>query len=589
MDAEQASGIPKEQREALQQFEEPRSLRFFQVAAAVLYCLFASGVIFGYAALKPVLISEGVYRHLCTPDEISSHVRVCREQELRLNLMFNIAAVTTNAAALPVGATLDRFGPRMTSLVGCVFLFLGPILLALAPLIPVDSFDGFIPGYLLLALGGPCIFISTFQLSNAFPINSGLVLSCLTGAFDSSSAVWLGYRLLYQSTADPEDPTGKGTISLTMFFACYCVVPVIIAILQLTIMPKHSYKSMGEIVKEIEEAPLDGHDEAVSDEEINDPMPAAAPATVSDTPVESHEHEVHVRIVEPEPTEHTSLLGARRKSSAADIRRRRRSSAVGQISAIIGHEATDSAQKKEEKKRAISGVWGALHGKPALRQIGSFWFIFVVLFVMLQMLRTNYFIATVRPQYEYLLGSWDRSLVINGFFDLALPLGGLISIPFIGTLLDYTSTVFTLSVLVLSAAVIGCLGLIPRSMVAGYANIALFVVYRPFFYTSISDYAAKVFGFETFGTVYGLIICTSGLFNLVQSALDYVTVHIHQGNPIPVNLGLLISGLIVGSSFVAFVATQVGRIKREKAREALEEEAEAAEELLVPDGTNVYR
>jgi len=582
--------MPKEQREALEQFEKPQALRFAQVTAAVIYCLFASGVIFGYAALKPVLISEGVYRNLCTPDEIDSHARVCREQELRLNLMFNVAAVTTNVAALPVGALLDRFGPQITSLVGCVFLLLGPLSLAIAPRIPVDTFDGYILGYLLLALGGPCIFISTFQLSNAFPINSGLVLSCLTGAFDSSSAVWLGYRLLYQSTANSESPIGKGQISLTLFFACYCVVPVIIAILQFTIMPKHSYKSMGEIVREIETAPVDGPDEAVADEEINDPMAESATATAADlvSPAEQHGTDGHVRIVEPEPTENTALLGGTPKSSAADVRRRR-SSAVSQISAIIGHEATESAQKKEEKKRAISGVWGAMHGKTALRQIGSLWFILVLLFVMLQMLRTNYFIATVRPQYEYLLRSWDQALVVNGFFDIALPLGGLISIPFIGYLLDWTSTAFTLAVLVISAAAIGCLGIIPNSMAAAYGNIMLFVLYRPLFYTAVSDYAAKVFGFETFGTVYGLIICSSGLFNLVQSALDYATVQVHRGNPVPVNLGLLISGVVVGCMFVTFVTSQVGRITREKARQALEEEAEAAEELVVPDANPVYR
>jgi len=583
--------VPKEQRQLLHQFEEPRSLRFAQVIAAVIYCLFASGVIFGYAALKPVLISEGVYRHLCTPDEIDSHVRVCREQELRLNLMFNIAAVTTNTAALPIGATLDRFGPRFTSLIGCVFLFLGPILLAIAPSFDAEKFDGFIPGYLLLALGGPCIYISAFQLSNAFPINSGLVLSCLTGAFDSSSAVWLGYRLLYQSTVDPDDPTGKGSISLSMFFACYCIVPVVIVILQLTLMPKQSYKSMGEIVHEIEVAPMNGEDEVVEDEEINDPVPPRA--ETSPHPAAPHpthfENDGHVHIVEPGPTEHTALLGGRRKSSTADVRRRRRSSAVIQITAIIGKDVAESAQKKEEKKRAISGVWGALHGKSAGQQIRTLWFFFVVLFTGLQMLRTNYFIATVQPQYEYLLGSWDLSLVINRFFDLALPMGGLLSVPFIGTLLDYTSTPFTLSVLVLFAALIGCLGIVPESMAAGYANVVLFVVYRPFFYTSVSDYSAKVFGFETFGTVYGLIVCSSGLFNLVQSALDYTTVQVLHGNPIPVNIGLMVAGVVIGCSFATYVATQVRRLRREKAREDLVEQAEAAEELIVPDSTRTYR
>lgn len=55
-----------------------------QVAVAVVYCLFAAGIVFGYAALKPVLIAEGVYRERCGPSEESSRdEEVCYEQELR--------------------------------------------------------------------------------------------------------------------------------------------------------------------------------------------------------------------------------------------------------------------------------------------------------------------------------------------------------------------------------------------------------------------------------------------------------------------------------------------------------------------------
>lgn len=54
-----------------------------QVFFAAIYCLFAAGVVFGYAAIKPVLIEEKVYRELCTPDEIKHDVRVCYEQDLR--------------------------------------------------------------------------------------------------------------------------------------------------------------------------------------------------------------------------------------------------------------------------------------------------------------------------------------------------------------------------------------------------------------------------------------------------------------------------------------------------------------------------
>jgi hypothetical protein len=54
-----------------------------QVFLAVIYCLFAAGVVFGYAAIKPVLIDEGVYRNLCTKQELKDDVDVCYEQELR--------------------------------------------------------------------------------------------------------------------------------------------------------------------------------------------------------------------------------------------------------------------------------------------------------------------------------------------------------------------------------------------------------------------------------------------------------------------------------------------------------------------------
>ena len=47
-------------------------------------------------ALKPILISEGIYHSYCTPKEIESGVRICVGQELRLNLMFTIAAVAAN-------------------------------------------------------------------------------------------------------------------------------------------------------------------------------------------------------------------------------------------------------------------------------------------------------------------------------------------------------------------------------------------------------------------------------------------------------------------------------------------------------------
>jgi hypothetical protein len=53
----------------------------------VIYLVFSAGVVFGYAALKPLLIEEGVYRQFCTPDELDRHVSVCYMQEIRYVLI----------------------------------------------------------------------------------------------------------------------------------------------------------------------------------------------------------------------------------------------------------------------------------------------------------------------------------------------------------------------------------------------------------------------------------------------------------------------------------------------------------------------
>ena len=54
-----------------------------------------------------------------------------------------------------------------------------------------------------------------------------------------------------------------------------------------------------------------------------------------------------------------------------------------------------------------------------------------------------------------MLHSHPQAVRINEFFDVALPLGGVIAVPFIGFVLDYTSTPFVLGLLVTTATVIG--------------------------------------------------------------------------------------------------------------------------------------
>jgi hypothetical protein len=353
--------------------------------------------------------------------------------------MFTVAAVSTNVAALPIGTILDRYGPRVCGLMGGAFVAIGCLFFAFAWTLKDYNFDGYIPGYLFLALGGPFVFISSFQLSNTFPRYSGLILALLTGSFDTSSAIFLLYRLIYSAT--------DGAFYPKKFFLAYLIVPAFIITVQAFVMPANSYKTVGELVVQAEA------EAAAEAEEIDGPEDA---------------------------TESDSLLAERMQAM-----RERRESVIAEITHLIGSKDAVKQAEKDQETRTKSGVWGAMHGKTATQQILSPWFVLITLFTVIQMTRINYFVATVRSQYQYLLHSYDQAIMVNDFFDVALPLGGVVAIPFIGIILDNTSTTFVLSMLVFVASLIGVLGVIP-TMWAAYVNVCLFVVYRPFYYTCVS-------------------------------------------------------------------------------------------------------
>ena len=302
-------------------------------------------------------------------------------------------------------------------------------------------------------------------------------------------------------------------------------------------MPAKSYKTVGEIITEAENA--------TTEDDYNDYV-----------------------------TEDTA-----QRRQLQEVRRQHRESVVSEMTSLLGKSGTKQ-QRAEEKKKDISGVWGALHGRSALEQIRTPWFILITVFTVLQMTRINYFVATIRTQYEYLLASYPQAELVNHVFDVALPVGGILSIPFIGLVLDNFSTTFVLALLVTVATTIGILGVLPY-LWAAFANVALFVLYRPLYYTAVSDYAAKVFGFHTFGKVYGLIILTAGLLNLSQAGLDALTHKVFHRNPLPVNLVLLVAVLVVGAMLVGFVWYQSKHMKRDY----LEEEAEWAQDTPMPTAT----
>lgn len=522
----------------------PSNRRFIQVVCAILWCLVSGGPIFGFAALKPVLVNEHVYESVCdisvnstvsssmfenfvldpstygslTASAISSVISVtssneakCTAQDLKLNMMFTVGAVLTNVSALVIGRLLDVHGPRFCGLIGAAFLYLGSLVFIFAKSIESNSvlnsfLDPYLIGYGSLALGGPFAYISSFQLSNSFPHKSGTILALLTGAFDASSAVFLIYKIFYTKT--------NGAFTVSQFFKLYLLVPTFITLVQIFIMPKESYK------------------------------------TPPETTLCTGEHQPEVSSSADAATESQPLLqGSSRRDSIGDALKQ--PYAEEGVDFIVQHSG---------------GIFGILHGYSAEYQLKTPWFYLMCAFATIQMLRLNYFVATITTQYTYLFQSSATAEKLTHFFDIALPLGGVISIPFIGLFLDYCSTTIVLSALLAVSLAIGVLGLL-GSFIAGVLNVCIFVAYRPFFYTAVSDFCAKVFGFDTFGTVYGAIICTSGVFNFGQSILDKLTHTTFNMNPIPINSVLIALTVIIGGFTLTYVHTQTNLYNQKKQRQ----------------------
>jgi hypothetical protein len=354
-----------------------------------------------------------------------------------LNLFFVVSSITANVSSLPVGTMLDRYGSRVCGFAGCLSLALGSLLMAVSFQNP--HFDGYIPGNFFLALGGTFIFIPSFQIANAFPKYAGTIVAMVTGAFDASAAVYLFYRLLYETDRKKYSPTN--------FFFAYLIVPALILVSLVTFMPASEYSNMQQLEAKVEKAEDATRDVHESDEDI--------------------ESETELQRVRSERAE-------------------RRHDKMRKLDQVLGDEDARNLRKQhEEERHNASAVWGVLHGLSAREQMLTPWFILITLMTVLQMLRMNYFIATIRSQYDYMLDSASKAEKINDFFDVALPVGGVFSTPFIGMLLDRLSVPKILATIVLLTTTVGILNSIP-ALWTGYATVILFVLLRPLYYSAMS-------------------------------------------------------------------------------------------------------
>ncbi|KAM7418531.1 hypothetical protein PAMA_015914 [Pampus argenteus] len=183
----------------MQGYEVGTTLRYrLTLASGMLECLCFAGVVFGYASLVFVLKEDKYFSQLCVniPDTNSTLTNTdCSRQDEQFSLVFTIAAFLNNFLNIVNGYLFDRFGTMVTRLLGISLYTTGTLLMAFSS----ATFSELVfPALSCIAVGGILLLLTNMQVGNLFAAHRSTIITLYNGAFDSSSAVFLIIKVLYE-------------------------------------------------------------------------------------------------------------------------------------------------------------------------------------------------------------------------------------------------------------------------------------------------------------------------------------------------------------------------------------------------------
>ncbi|XP_057173455.1 equilibrative nucleobase transporter 1 isoform X1 [Ursus arctos] len=174
-------------------------LRVATLLTGLLECLGFAGVLFGWASLVFVFKTEHYFEELCEPDagpmgNVTGSAD-CKAQDERFSLIFTLGSFMNNFMTFPAGFIFDRFKTTVARLIA-IFLYTSATLtIAFSS---ADSAPLLFLAMPMLTVGGILFLITNLQVGNLFGKHRSTIITLYNGAFDSSSAVFLVIKLLYE-------------------------------------------------------------------------------------------------------------------------------------------------------------------------------------------------------------------------------------------------------------------------------------------------------------------------------------------------------------------------------------------------------
>ncbi|XP_040977922.1 solute carrier family 43 member 3 isoform X4 [Aquila chrysaetos chrysaetos] len=173
--------------------------RLGTLLSGLLECGAFCGIIFGWASLVFVLKDLGYFKDLCQPTATPSPNRTllpdCSWQDEQFSLVFTIGSFMNNFVTFPMGFIFDRFGTTVARLIAISLYTGGTLLVAFStPELAVLLF----PAMSMLSVGGILLLLTNMQVGNLFGKYRSIIITLYNGAFDSSSAIFLIIKVLYE-------------------------------------------------------------------------------------------------------------------------------------------------------------------------------------------------------------------------------------------------------------------------------------------------------------------------------------------------------------------------------------------------------
>ncbi|KAJ8342081.1 hypothetical protein SKAU_G00320090 [Synaphobranchus kaupii] len=172
--------------------------RWLTLVSGLVECLCFAGVVFGWASLVFILKTDGYFSDFClnTTGANSTVFTDCSGQDEEFSLVFTIASFLNNFLMLANGFLFDRFGTMAARILAISLYTTGTVMVAFST--AVMSWLLFL-AVSLIAVGGMLFLITNIQVGNLFGSHRSTIITLYNGAFDSSSAVFLIIKVLYEN------------------------------------------------------------------------------------------------------------------------------------------------------------------------------------------------------------------------------------------------------------------------------------------------------------------------------------------------------------------------------------------------------